>query len=94
MSRIRFAAFGALFLLMATVLSSMDSSGGEAVRITKEELKRRMDDATTVIIDVRGGRDWRESDRKISRAVREEPDNVSAWESRYPKATPLVLYCD
>ncbi len=94
MRSIRFAAFGALFLLMATVLSSMDSAGAEAVRITKEELKRRLGDARTVIIDVRGGGDWRESDRKISGAVREEPDNVNAWEARYPKGTPLVLYCD
>lgn len=87
------AAFGALFLLMATMLSSMDLLGAEVVRITKEELKRRLGDPETVIVDVRSEGDWKESDRKISGAVREEPGEVSAWEERYPKNKPLVLYC-
>lgn len=94
MRGIRSATFAALFVLMAAVLTSVDISGAEAVRIGKEELQRRLGDAKTVVIDVRSARDWHESDRKISGAVRESPDDVSAWEKRYPKETPLVLYCD
>jgi hypothetical protein len=46
-----------------------------------------------VIVDVRSGGDWKGSDRKIAGAVREEPNDVGAWEYRYAKDTHLVLYC-
>jgi rhodanese-related sulfurtransferase len=88
-----FALLGALFLLMATMLSSMDSLATEPPRITKEELKKRLGDPKVVIVDVRAGRDWSKSDRKISGAVREEPGDAGAWATRYPKDKLIVLYC-
>jgi rhodanese-related sulfurtransferase len=88
-----FAALGAMFLLMATMLSSMDSLATEPPRITKEELRQRLGDPEVVIVDVRAGWDWRKSDRKISGAVREEPDDAGAWTTRYPKDKIIVLYC-
>lgn len=88
-----FAALGALFLLTASMLSSMDSLATEPLRITKEELKQRLGDPNVVIVDVRAGRDWSKSDRKITGAVREEPDDEGAWATRYPKGKLIVLYC-
>lgn len=93
MSRRTVIALGALFLLLATVLSTMDSLATESPRITKEELKRRLGDPQVVIVDVRAGWDWKKSDRKISGAVREEPNDAVEWAKRYPKDKLIVLYC-
>jgi rhodanese-related sulfurtransferase len=84
---------GTLFFLIATVLSSMDSLAEEPPRITKEELKQHLGDPQVVIVDVRSGSDWRKSDRKISGAVREEPNDAVAWAKRHPKDKLIVLYC-
>ena len=93
MRKTTFAALGALFLLMATMLSSMDSLATEPPRITREELKQRMGDPAVVIVDVRAGWDWSKSDRKISGAVREAPNDAGTWATRYPKDKLIVLYC-
>lgn len=93
MRKITFAALGVSFLLMSTLLSSMDSLATEPPRITKEELKKRLGDPNVVIVDVRAGGDWKKSDRKIAGAVREEPDEADAWAARYPKDKLIVLYC-
>ncbi len=93
MSMRTLAGLGALFLLMAAMLSSMDSLATEPPRITKEELKQSLGDPKVVIVDVRAGGDWKGSDRKISGAVREEPNDAVAWAARYPKDKLIVLYC-
>jgi rhodanese-related sulfurtransferase len=71
----------------------MDSLATEPPRITKEELKQHLGDPKVVIVDVRAGGDWKKSDRKISGAVREEPNDAGAWAMRYPKDKLIVLYC-
>jgi rhodanese-related sulfurtransferase len=93
MRKLFFAALGASFLLAAAGISSMDSLAAEPARITKEDLRQRMGDPAVVIVDVRAGRDWSRSDRKISGAVREDPGDADAWASRYPKEKFIVLYC-
>jgi hypothetical protein len=93
MSRREFAAIGAAFLLSASALFCPDVSGGEPPRITIGELKDRLGDPETAVVDVRGGWDWNRSDRKISGAVREDPKEVGAWAQRYPKDKTIVLYC-
>ena len=93
MKKGRNAAFGALIVLLASVLVSPVVSAADAVRITKEELKQRQGNPELVIVDVRSGGDWKGSDRKIAGAVREEPNDVGGWEKRYAKDKPIVLYC-
>ena len=93
MEKRRIAAFGALFLLLASVLVSSDVSATGPLRITKEELKQRLGNPEIVIVDVRGGSDWKGSERKIAGAVREEPYDVEGWEKRYTKDKPMILYC-
>jgi len=62
-------------------------------KMTKEELRAMLGSHGLMIIDVRYGKDWTDSDSKIKGAVREEPDDVRSWASKYPKDKTLVLYC-
>jgi hypothetical protein len=93
MKKGRIAAFGALFLLLASVLVSPDVLAAGPLRTTKEELKQRLGSPELVIVDLRSGRDWTGSERKIAGAVREEPNDVEKWEKRYTKDKPMILYC-
>lgn len=93
MKKGRYAAFGALFLLLASVLFSPVVSAEGPLRITKEELKQRLGNPEIVIVDLRSGSDWKGSERKIAGAVREEPNDVEGWEKRYTKDKPMILYC-
>lgn len=61
--------------------------------MTKEELKTRLADANTHVLDVRTGRDWSSSEFKIQGADRTNPGEFDAWASKYPKSATLVLYC-
>jgi hypothetical protein len=65
----------------------------DAPRMSIEELSSRLGDNDIVIIDVRTGRDWEESDSKIRGAVREDPQDVASWARKYPREKTLVLYC-
>jgi rhodanese-related sulfurtransferase len=61
--------------------------------MTKEELKGILGNADLVIIDVRLGKAWTDSDIKIKGAVREDPENVGSWANHYGKDKALILYC-
>ena len=93
MKKGRIAAFGALFLLLASVLVSPVVLAAGPLRTTKEELKQRLGSPELVIVDLRSGRDWTGSERKIAGAVREAPNDVEGWEKRYTKDKPMILYC-
>jgi rhodanese-related sulfurtransferase len=62
-------------------------------RITKEELKARLNDPNVVIVDVRLGKDWKASESKITGAVRVEPADVLSLVDKYSKDKMLVFYC-
>jgi hypothetical protein len=64
----------------------------EAPRITTEELKALLGNPDLVIIDVRYGRDWTNSDVKIQGAVREDPDSLKPWANKYSPDKTIVLY--
>ena len=61
-------------------------------RMTKEELKAKLDNEDIVIIDVRTPKDYDNSDSRIKGAFRENPMDVTFWSS-YPKDKTIVLYC-
>jgi rhodanese-related sulfurtransferase len=47
-----------------------------------------------VIIDVRTDWSWKETDKKIKGAVREDSlAEVKTWAPKYPKEKRIVLYC-
>jgi len=87
-------------LLLATLLiffmvegCTMFERSGDAPRMTKDELKARLDNPDLVIIDVRYGKDWTDSDLKIRGAIREDPEAFDSWANKYPKDKTLVFYC-
>ncbi len=88
-----FAAIFVAVALSASALYAVDAWAESPARITKEDLLRRLDHREIVVVDVRTGGSWRNSDRMIAGAVREDPDDVNRWAERYAKGKPLVLYC-
>ncbi len=64
-----------------------------APRMTKDDLKAMLGNPDLVIIDVRYGKDWTDSNLKIKGAVREDPDAFNSWANKYPKDKTLVFYC-
>lgn len=64
----------------------------EAPRMSKEDLNALLGNPDLVIIDVRYGRDWTNSDVKIKGAVREDPDNLKNWSSKYSPDKTIVFY--
>lgn len=66
----------------------------DALRITVEELKERMDAGEDfTIIDVRNPQAWAEADTKIPEAMRVPKDDLEKNLSRIPEAKPVVAYC-
>ena len=66
----------------------------EVSRMAKEELKALLGNPDVIILDVRAGFDWEDSEWKIPGAVREDPKKeVRSWAEKYPKEKTLILYC-
>jgi len=62
-------------------------------KMTKEELRAKLDSPDVVIVDMRLGKDWKASEEKIKGAVRVDPEAIESFAAKYPKDTTLVLYC-
>jgi rhodanese-related sulfurtransferase len=62
-------------------------------RISKEELKDRLNDPSLIILDVRISKDWKKSGKKIKGAIQKDPNKFAEWSSQYPKTKTIVLYC-
>jgi rhodanese-related sulfurtransferase len=69
------------------------AAADEVPRMTKEQLKALLDDPDVVVLDVRRGKGWKGSEKKIKGAVRENPKRFKSWAHRYSKEKTLVLYC-
>ena len=82
-----------LFIFITIGLSIGYVRSAEAPRITKEDLKAVMGNPDWIIIDVRYGKDWTNSNLKIKGAIREDPDSVDSWANKYSKEKNIVLYC-
>ncbi len=80
-------------ILSAEGIPQVSASSQEIPRITKEELKNKLDNPDVIVIDVRTDKDWGDSTLKIKGAVREDPENVISSMDRYPKKKTLVFYC-
>ncbi len=86
-----FLATLSIFLMVAGC--TMFEKSGDAPRMTKDELKARLGSPDLLVIDVRYGKDWTDSDLKIKGAIREDPKAFDSWASKYPKDKTLVFYC-
>ena len=74
-------------LLQASVAQSA------VAKMTKEELRAKLDSPDVVIVDVRLGKDWKASEEKIKGAIRVDSATVEALATTYPKDKTLVFYC-
>ena len=70
-----------------------DAASIEVPRIAIEQARRMHGSPDVIFIDVRTAKSWWRSTAKIARAIREEPDAVGLWSSKYGKNKILILYC-
>lgn len=79
-----------IFLLPYLVIAADDG----VPRITKEELKAKMDKGQDVIVlDVRTGRSYDGSNVKIKGAMRVSPDDVETRYKELSKEKEIITYC-
>lgn len=83
-----------ILIIFWTVPVPAAAADGDVRRISKEELRAKLNDPAVTVIDVRYKPNWRKSGQKIVGAVREDPNEISAWVGKYKKDQALVFYCD
>jgi hypothetical protein len=69
-----------------------EQSSSDKFRISKEELKDRLNDPSLIILDVRISKDWKKSGKKIKGAIQQDPYKFAKWSSQYPKTKTIVFY--
>ena len=82
---------GMSFVLMGCFQNMVSDT--KTPKITKEELRERLNNPEVVIIDVRIGDEWKKSKWKIKGAIREDPEMLKSWAEKYSKDKTLVFYC-
>jgi rhodanese-related sulfurtransferase len=85
-----------LFVLVISVgiTAAVAYAGTENVpRMTKQDLNAMLESPDLIILDVRAGRDWEDSEFKIKGAKRTDPSLFPFWKDQLPKDRILVLYC-
>ena len=80
-----------LLVLASMALFAKGAVAEEVPRMTKEELRAMLGNTDVVIIDVRTGKDWKDSQSKIKGAVNEEPKKPKLWADKYDKDKTYVL---
>lgn len=87
--------FKFLLLINLFMLSSSVIAAGDGVsRITKEELRKKIDKGEQVIIlDVRTAGSYNGSTIRIKGDVRKEPDMAESWYKDLPMDKEIVTYC-
>jgi hypothetical protein len=92
--RVLLFACAALSMLVSfNYVIGADSAEQDRERITVNQLKEMLGRPDVVIVDVRDPISWDKSDQKIQGAVREDPENLAAWTSKYPKDKTIIFYC-
>jgi hypothetical protein len=82
----------ALLFGVSGCATTSEKSSTTIQKMSKEELKSRLQDPSLVILDVRRPQDWKKSGKKIKGAVQENPFKFDTWYAKYPKAKTILLY--
>ena len=82
-----------LFILVFGCQAGQELSTDNVPRVSKEDLKARLDSEDVILVDVRAEQDWAQSTSKIRGAIRKEPESVDSWASELAKDKTVVLYC-
>ena len=86
-----FAAIAGILVLVAC--AGFSTAGDRIDMISVAELKSALPDRELTVIDVRDPKGWASSTEKIPGAIREDPEAVPMWISKYDPTDRLVLYC-
>ncbi len=86
-------SFRMLMAGLIAVLLEANAFASSFTLISKDQLKEDMSKSTVQVIDVRTEGDWASSPWKIQGAVREDPNTIDQWMTKYPKEKVIVLYC-
>lgn len=78
----------AWFIVLAASFAHADD-----IRMTKEDLQKRMPKSDVVVIDVRTGKDWGASEHKIKKAVRVPLEKIATLTKTHKKESTFVFYC-
>lgn len=84
---------GAAVIMTAMACSHSPFVTEKVPLMSAGELKARMGKPDTIILDVRTGSDWTNSDQKIKGAERTDPKEFNKWADVYPKNATIVFYC-
>ena len=72
--------------------SAAPAGSGMVPRMSKEELKAKLADPSTFILDVRLPGHFAGSSAKIKGALRVNAKDVSKWSRLFPRSSTFVLY--
>jgi rhodanese-related sulfurtransferase len=79
--------------VLISALWYQPSMAGDVKMMGIAELKARIGNPGTLILDVRADSHWASSDRKIKGALRVDPDNFNSWAGIFPTSRTIVFYC-
>ena len=89
----------AIFVMSVWIFIGLYAAGATAntdiPRMAVENLNKLLDESASdlIVLDVRTGASWTDSDFMIKSAIREDPDDFAAWAKKHPKEKTIVLYC-
>lgn len=83
----------AAFLGVGTLFLATPAQANMVKIMSIESLAQMLDNPDVIILDVRTGRDWKSSTKKIKGALRADPGNFASWSTTYAKDKTIVLYC-
>ena len=83
----------AMSLVMVSFMTLSIMAEARINLMSTTELKARMSDPETVVVDVRTQGDWKVSDRKIKGAVRMAVHDTNDLLKQYSKTKTLIFYC-
>jgi predicted sulfurtransferase len=86
-------ALGALLLACQTAPTPSRAPTPEAERISKEELRKMLDDPRLVVIDTRVKQQWDKAEFKIPGARHGSPWTAEEWGQDIPRDRIVVTYC-
>ena len=82
-----------IIMTVLLLVTSLTVSAASVPLMSTDDLKSRFGDANLVVLDVRAGRDWTGSSKKIAGSERVKSKGVNQWVMNYPKDKEIVLYC-
>lgn len=86
-------ALAGILVMILTGCTLFSSGVAENDRISTKQLQGMLGRSDVIVIDVRSGSDWNNSESKIKGAVRESLGAISGWIDKYPRDKTFVFYC-